>query len=119
VANRDLTIRERSESLSLWFVFVGSNVIAVMTYFILWVEDRRKLPIILAVLPMQVVADAFLVQWRGNWPRIRLADWLTTAVLGWFLWACIHNGEWYLLPAVAFGFAMLIWRFQRIRKRNA
>jgi hypothetical protein len=119
VVNQKLTIREKSERVSLWFVFVGSNVVAFMTYFVLWVEDRRRLPIILAVIPLQVVADAFLIRWRDDWTRIRLADWLTVAVLGWFIWSCIHNREWYLLPAAAFGCAMLIWRFQRTRKRNA
>ena len=109
VANQELTIREKSERVSQWFVFVGANLIAVMTYFILWVEDQRRLPIILVILPFQVVVDAFLLRWRHNWKRIRLADWLTVAILGWFLWFCIHNGEWYLLPAAAFGFAMLAW----------
>ena len=119
MANPELTILEKSEKVSQWFVFVGANLIAVMTYFILWVEDSRRLPIILALLPLQVVADAFLLRWRHNWKRMRLAGWLTVAILGWFLWSCIHDREWYLLPVVAFGFAMLVWRFQRMRKKNA
>ena len=119
MADQELTIREKSERASQWVAFVGANLIAVITYFILWAEDSRRLPVILALLPLQVVVDAFLLRWRHNWKRIRLADWLTVALIGWFLWSCIRDREWYLLPVVAFGFAMLVWRFQRVRKRNA
>ncbi len=118
MANQELTIREKSKRVSQWFVFVGANLIAVMTYFILWVEDSRRLPVILAILPLQVVADAFLIRWRDNWKRIGLAEWLTVALLGWFLWSCIRDREWYLLPVAAFGFAMLVWRISKNEKRE-
>ena len=74
MADQELTIREKSERVSHWFAFVGANLIAVMTYFILWVEDSRRLPVILALLPLQ------------SWPmRSSFGGVIIGNVLGWLI----------------------------------
>jgi hypothetical protein len=113
-----LTLREKSARLASWVALIGANLIALMTYLILWVENPRRLPIILAFIPLQVVTNTLLIRWRADWKRIRVMEWLTFAVLGWLSWSCIHNREWYFLAAVAFGWMLLIWRFRRLEKRE-
>lgn len=119
MSHSQLIPQEKAERVAAWVGFVGANLIAIMSYFILWVENPRRLPIILAFIPLQVVTDIFLLRWRNDWKRMRVTEWLTIAVLGWFSWSCIHNRQWYLLPAVAFGCMMLMWRFSRLKKREA
>ena len=113
-----LTSQKTAERVASWVGFVGANLIAIMSYFVLWVENPRRLPIIFAFIPLQIVTDIFLLRWRNDWKRMRVVEWLIIAILVWFSWSCIHNREWYLLPAVAFGFMMLIWRFSRLKKRE-
>jgi hypothetical protein len=119
VSTHELTIGEKSERLSSWIAFVGANLIVLMTYFILWVENSQRLPIILAVIALQIVIDAFLLRWRNAWKRIRIGEWISVVLLVWFSWSCIHHEQWYLLPVVAVGGVLVIWRFRKSGKRNA
>ena len=114
-----LTVQQRAERIAAWVAFIGVNLIAAMTYFILWVENPRRLSTILAVIPLQIVTDALLLRSRAFWQHMRVVEYLTAAAIGWCIWSCIHNSDWYLLPAIAFGCAIFAWRIIKLQKRNA
>jgi heme/copper-type cytochrome/quinol oxidase subunit 1 len=115
---RELALQKTLNRIAFWIAFAGGNLIALLTYLLLWVENPRRLPIILAFLPVQVVADIFLLRCRDDWKPMKMTAWLTFAILGWFTLSAIQNREWYFLPAIAFGCMMLIWRFSRLKKRE-
>jgi hypothetical protein len=118
VAHPRLALQKKLDRIAFWIGFVGANLIAVLSYFYLWLENPRLLPVILALIPLQVVTDVFLIRWRNGLKPMSLMLWLTGAPLGWLTWSSIRNREWYFLPAIAFGYMMWIWRFSRLKKRE-
>jgi hypothetical protein len=115
--SNDLIAKSRAQQLKFWIGFAGTNLIVVLTYFALWDEDRRRLPIILAAIPFQVVADLFLFAWRRDWSWARMGYCFAVVIVTWISWSSIRNREWLRLAAIAVGVALLILRIRRAGKR--
>jgi hypothetical protein len=100
-----------------WILFVGLNILAILSGIYLWIDKPGRLPLLLGVIPILIVIIFILFWPNAKWNRTYLL--LVTQGLGvlYGLYLYVHTRDWFWLLGTAFCCVLLFLRISALRKR--